>query len=104
MRCFSSVFVTLFFCTSWLLDYGVNCKGHDSYKHQGQALTSASISPPHKCNLRESYEKILFMSEIRVKRTINKMKLLVALLLVEPNTSQKSDTLSPLNSITFNEF
>jgi len=62
-RMFSlSAYQTLF-GGSQLIDYDVNCKGHD----QGQVLTFASLPPPHKYNPREGCKKILLMSETWVK-------------------------------------
>ena len=72
-----------------MFDYGVSVKGHNTYKIQGQALTLASLSSPHKYNPRKGCEKILFISEPQVDITISKSKSLFALLLVEPNTSKE---------------
>ena len=81
---------TLFRCT-WLFDYGVNCKGHD----QEQALTFASLPPPHGYNPGDGCEKILFKSEIRIKWTITKSKSVFASLFVAPNTSEKATPFHP---------
>jgi len=95
---------------SWLFDYGVNCDGHD----QGQALpfaslpppvlTFASLSAPHKYNPRKQCEKILFMCETGVERTISKSKSSIVLLLVEPNTSEEVTLFHPFIQSPLNEF
>ena len=54
------------FGRSWLINYVINYKGHD----QGQALSFASLPPPPKYNPRKVYEKILFMSKIRLRESL----------------------------------
>ena len=85
---------------SWLLDYSVNCEGHD----QGQALTFTCLPLPHKYNPRDRCEKILFMSEIRVERTISKSKTLFVLLLVDPNLSEEVTPFHLLIQSPLNDF
>ena len=85
---------------SWLIDYGVNCKGHE----QGQLLLFASLPPPHKCNPREGCQKILFMSETWAKRTISNSKTLFASLLIELNTSKEVTPFHPFIQSPSNEF
>ena len=96
---FSSNACHTLFGGSWLFDYGVNYKGYD----QGQALTFASLSPPYEYNPREGCEKILFISETWVERTISKSKSLFALLLVELNTSEEVTSFQPFIRSPLNE-
>jgi len=56
----------------WLFDYRMSCKRYDSYKHQGLALTFASLPLHHKYNPRKGCEKIIFMREMRVESTSTK--------------------------------
>jgi len=81
---------------SWLCDYYDSYDGHDLHKHLRQALKLASLPAPHKYNPRERCEKIFFIRERQAERTTCKNKSLVALFLVESNTSQK---VTPFHSL-----
>jgi len=93
----------------WLFDNHMIYDGHANtyaFKYIRHNLTLTSLHPPklHKSESGKGSEKSLFMSETRVERAISKSKLLLALLMVELNTSEGVKFMHSLAQSLLKEF
>ena len=87
----------------WILNYYVIYHVHNSYKCQWEAFTFSSLS--HLTNTSQG--AVVRKASTWMKydeRTISKSKHLIALLLVEWNTSEELKPLYPLHQLTLNDF
>jgi len=93
----------------WLFDKHMIHGGRAStyaFKYMGRNLTLTALPPPKllKSKLGQASAKSLFLSEIWVKRAINKSKPLFTLLVVESNTSKGVKPMHPLAQSLLKEF